>query len=234
MDDDLNQFLAHRAPTPAQPLLGLTVLAVEDSRFASEALRLLCLRSGARIRRADCLASAQRHLRTYRPAVAIVDLGLPDGSGLDLIRELAALTPRVPVILATSGMSDLAGEALAAGADGFLEKPVESLAVFQRAILAALPVSARPWGPVPVAGDQVVPDPIALRDDLNHAAALLDDTPDDRALGYVAQFLAGVARVAHDQPLAEAAAGLGDGDGMARLSRLSGLVRDRLAAGVSF
>lgn len=51
------------APTAARPLLGLTVLVVEYSRYAYEAMRLLCLRSGARIRRADCIRSAHRHLQ---------------------------------------------------------------------------------------------------------------------------------------------------------------------------
>jgi DNA-binding response OmpR family regulator len=74
---------------PVQPLAGLTILAVEDSRFASEALRLMCLRSDARLRRADSLEQADRHLSVYRPDVVIVDLGLPDGNGADLIRRPA-------------------------------------------------------------------------------------------------------------------------------------------------
>jgi PleD family two-component response regulator len=90
MEGELDQMAAAAAPTRARPLLGLTVLVVEDSRYASEALRLMCLRSGARIRRADCIASAKRHLNVYRPSVAIIDLGLPDGSGLDLIRTMRA------------------------------------------------------------------------------------------------------------------------------------------------
>jgi len=233
MAEDLNDFLAARGPVAGRPLLGLTVLVVEDSRFACEAMRLLCLRSGARIRRADCLRSARRHLQTYCPTVVIIDMGLPDGCGADLIAELAAVTPRVPVILGTSGDADLAGRAMRAGANGFLPKPIESLALFQGLILAALPEgAARPAHPGG-AGDVVTPDPMALRDDLVHAASLLDGTPNDDTLDYVAQFLAGVALSAHDEPLGDAARALGrlHGPGLGDLNRL---VSDRLATGSVF
>jgi len=238
MADDLSDFVATCGPTPDRPLLGLTVLVVEDSRFACEAMRLLCLRSGARIRRADCLRSARRHLMSYRPTVVIVDLGLPDGSGLDLIAEIAAGRPRLPALLATSGDGGAAGAALAAGADAFLPKPVESLSAFQRTVLGALPAAPGPRAPgaAPAKDDKVHPDPLALRDDLAHVADLLGDDPQGVVLDYLAQFLSGVALSAHDAPLRAAAEALAldrrDGRGHGRdVRRISGLVRDRLAAG---
>ncbi len=201
-------LLPRPAPTTARPLLGQTLLLVEASRFASEAIRLLALRSGARIRRADCMASAERHLLQYRAGVAIVDLGLPDGSGLELIARLARATMRPTVLLATSGQGRDAveAEAMAAGADGFLPKPVESLAAFQQAILRHLPADMRPGGLRLVAHETVTPDRLALAEDLARAARLLDDeavTP-----GFVADFLAGLARTGHDADLLAATQGL--------------------------
>lgn len=223
------------AALPGRPLTGLTVLVVEDSRFASEAVRLLCLRSGARIRRADSLRSAARHLQTYRPAVMIVDMGLPDGNGAELIAQLATAEPRVPVILGLSGDPDNEAQALAAGADGFLAKPVESLAAFQQAILSALPRDAQPSGPRLLPDDVILPDSAALRDDLAHVAEVLSATQDTAAIEYIARFLAGVARSAHDRPLEDAATALARDHEAGRaiasdLVRISGLVQDRLMA----
>jgi CheY-like chemotaxis protein len=196
------------APTATRPLLGLTVLVIEDSRFACEAMRLLCLRSGARIRRADSLKSARRHLQVYRPSVVIVDLGLPDGNGVDLISELSRAEPRVDVILGTSG-DDLSEDlALAAGADGFLRKPVTSLAVFQQNILANLPPDRRPTGLRELSDEVIEPDRMAFQDDMAHIADVLEIKDDGQMLDYVAQFLGGVARSAQDHGLEKAATAL--------------------------
>ncbi len=232
MTDDLNTLVMTHPQPPGRPLLGLTVLLVEDSRFASDAVRLLCLRSGARIRRADCLASARKHLRVYRPAVAIIDLGLPDGLGDELIAELATAQPRVSVILATSGDDGAQARAMAAGADGFLPKPIANLAAFQQAILAQLSDPDRSSLRA-LTDEEIQPDPIALRDDLMHVADVLAANEDRATLDYVAQFLGGLARSANDRPLAQAARGLSHpGARDAALSQINGLVQKRLAAPV--
>ena len=128
--DTVEGFMMTRPPTARRPSLGLTVLVVEDSRFACEAVQLLCLRSVARIRRADSLAHASKHLGVYRPSVLIVDVGLPDGSGLDLIESCAAAATRIDIILGTSGDADVETAVVAAGADGFITKPIASLSAF--------------------------------------------------------------------------------------------------------
>ncbi|KEO54762.1 response regulator [Thioclava pacifica] len=232
---DTIDAIANKPPTPERPLTGLTVLLVEDSRFASEAVRLLCLRSGARIRRADCLRSAHRHLRTYRPGVVIVDMGLPDGSGAELITEIRGLRGTLPVVLGTSGDTDLREAAIAAGANGFLDKPVESLAVFQEAILAALPSEQRPPGLRILSDTVVTPDPIALRDDLQHLAEVLKAGRDGAQIPYAAHFLASVARSAHDAALDQAARRLGrsGGPSQADMRAVNGLLAARIAAGAA-
>jgi CheY-like chemotaxis protein len=211
------------------PLQGLTLLAVEDSRFASDALRLMCQRSGARLRRVDTLQAAYAHLRVYRPDVMLVDLGLPDGRGDALICDLAQHRAEGPIVIGISG--DAGGQAVAmlAGAHGFIEKPFPSLAAFQAAILRHLPDRAeRPRPDASEAAPQ--PDPLALRDDLEHAAGLLQAGPGRGQRQYLAGFVSGIARSAGDQALAAAATALTDAPGLdglrhildARLNAASG------------
>ena len=236
MMDDFDDIMLARTPTAARPLLGLTVLVVEDSRFASEAMRLLCLRSGARIRRADCLTSARKHLRVYRPSVVVVDLGLPDGSGADLIAELDSASPRIDVLLGISGDPAREDEAITAGADGFLPKPIETLGAFQQAILSHLPETSQPPTPRQIPNEAIIPDPFAFREDIAHVADVLQGRPDGKMLDYIAQFTSGVARSAHDAPLEAAALALAKDRANGRsvnsgVQRLDGMFKERLAGG---
>lgn len=210
------------------PLQGVTVLAVEDSRFASDALRLLCQRSGARLRRAENLEQAWAHLRVYRPDVMLVDLGLPDGRGDGLIRRLAATGRMRPVLLGISGDTAGKGAALSAGADGFIEKPIASLATFQQAILAHLP--GKPARSL--SEGTVSADPAALHDDLQQAARTLRSDPGPETRQYLAGFLGGLARQSRDTALSEAVGKLSDPQ--EATDSLTTLLKDRLAGSAPF
>ena len=232
--DALSDMTLTHTPTARRPLLGVTVLVVEDSRYASEAVRLMCLRSGARIRRADSLETARRHLAIYRPTVALIDVGLPDGSGLALIKTLTSATPRIEVILGISGESSAEDDVIAAGADGFIAKPISNLAAFQHAILSQLPADRQPPGPRLLQDEIVMPDQIAYHDDLNHIAQVLRDD-DSCDIDYITQFLGGVARSAKDDALDQAVRDLikskSDGGSVKpNVAALCELVNTRIAA----
>lgn len=214
-------------PGRTLPLHGLTILVVEDSRYACEALRLIAQRAGARLRRAETLETARAHLRTYRPDVAIVDLGLPDGRGEALIRDLALARPRSAAILGMSGLPEGRQSALAAGADGFMDKPIGSYAEFCALLSRHLPdrhalLDSEPGFALPA------PDPLALHDDLERAAEALRHDPDHARLRYLTGFLGGLARVTQDRDLAEASQRLAASP--EAVAPLRALVDDRLAA----
>lgn len=117
---------------------------------------------------------------------------------------------------------------------GHLAKPVESVAIFQHAVMSALPANLRSWRPTAVSDDMIQPDNASLREDLAYVAEILSRASDTNCIGYVARFLCGVARSAHDEPLQEAALTLADdlrkGHAItAGLAGISAMVEDRLA-----
>jgi CheY-like chemotaxis protein len=192
-------------------LFGVTILLIEDSRAASEALRLFAAESGARLRRADSLASAHRHLAIYRPNVVVVDLGLPDGNGLELITDLARASVPFEAIVAMSGNEAGTWEAAArdAGASACLEKPLASLAAFQNCILGLLPdrgAAAAPGAPLSAEAEAALRE--AMEADLRRALALLETAVpagDAETIAYCAQFLGALGDDGAEVALAEAA-----------------------------
>jgi CheY-like chemotaxis protein len=200
-------------------LQGLTLLVVDDSRFTCDALRLILHRAGARLRRAESLEIARLHLGCYRPDLAIVDLGLPDGRGEDLIAELSAAG--FPV-LGISGDPDGRAAALDAGAAGFVDKPIGSVAGFVRLIRQLVTgAGAEEKGEDPPAP---FGDPIALRDDLMRAAGLILTTGDPT---YAKAFLLSLARASADSTLEAAVRDTHTPFDRAKLGKL---IEERLAS----
>jgi CheY-like chemotaxis protein len=215
-------------------LFAVTILLVEDSRSATEAIRLYAAESGARVRRADSLHAASRHLAIYRPNVVMVDLGLPDGDGLSLIRHLASASIPVQGIIALSGndRDTWQAEARAAGAAACLEKPIASLRSFQECVLGVLPDAETRRGPEDA--DLALHDRAsvhsALDDDLRRARSLLIEAlpaGDDETVAYCAQFLGSVGEMLEDSELTAAARAASAGAGGA--ARLAQLLDRRLA-----
>ncbi len=101
----------------------LVVLLVEDDRHIRRFLRTSLETEGWRVFEAQTLRQGLVDAATRKPDLVIADLGLPDGDGVDLIRQVR-IWSRVPVIvLSARSDEDDKVRALDAGADDYIEKP---------------------------------------------------------------------------------------------------------------
>ena len=118
------------------------VLVIEDD----DALRnMLCMLLEAQHYRVTGAATGQRGIleaRNHRPDLVLVDLGLPDMDGTDVIREIRAIAPVPIVVLTARTMESEKVIALDAGADDYVTKPFGAPELLARA-RAALRRAAR-------------------------------------------------------------------------------------------
>jgi two-component system KDP operon response regulator KdpE len=99
------------------------ILVVEDEPDIRRFVRMTLQTEGHEVFEAATLQRGLIEAGSRRPELAIVDLGLPDGDGVDLIRDLRTWsTAPVIVLSARSGEADKVA-ALDAGADDYLVKP---------------------------------------------------------------------------------------------------------------
>ncbi|HEU0221359.1 MAG TPA: response regulator [Paracoccaceae bacterium] len=201
------------ATEPAQDLaplsVGATILIVEDCLANAEAMRLMARACGIRVRHAKTMEAAERHLVRFRPALAIVDLGLPDGDGVELLRRIAAEPAARPRLLAVSAdETALADPEVGALADARAAKPFASVAAFEAAIAGLLPDGRLPAGPVMRAAG---PAPDLVEEELQQARSLIERglaADDGVVVARGARLLAGLAGEIGDERLRAAALGL--------------------------
>lgn len=136
-------------PAPRAP--GARVLVVDDEPGLAHALAITLRASGWDVRTAQDGASALAAAAEHLPDVVLLDLGLPDMSGVDVITALRAWT-RVPVVVLSARQhGEDKVEALDAGADDYVTKPFamnELLARLRAAVRRGAQPEATPEGVV--------------------------------------------------------------------------------------
>jgi DNA-binding NarL/FixJ family response regulator len=102
---------------------GLVLIVDDDDAFRGLARRLLAASGVTVVGEASSVATAIAAAHDLRPGAALVDVGLPDGDGISLARELSAL-PWHPRVLLTSTDPEAASaeDVRRSGAGGFLPK----------------------------------------------------------------------------------------------------------------
>ncbi len=117
------------------------VLVVEDNALVTSAMRILLEDAAFRVSTAASLAEAHALCLKDPPAAILLDLRLPDGDGLSLLKRLRAdgIVPGVVVALTGRDEPDIRARCLRAGCLDVLLKPVDvrSLAPRLRSWLAA-------------------------------------------------------------------------------------------------
>jgi PAS domain S-box-containing protein len=106
--------------------MAMRLLLVEDNPGDARLVREMCREQGLstdELTHVDTMSRAEAHLADHEVDLILLDLGLPDGRGLEVLRRAHAAAPRVPLVVLT-GLDDesIAVQALQQGAQDYLIK----------------------------------------------------------------------------------------------------------------
>ncbi|MBS0320186.1 MAG: response regulator [Proteobacteria bacterium] len=99
------------------------VLVVEDEPQLRALLRTTLEAAGYRVIEAETARRAVVEARTHKPDLALVDLGLPDADGIDVIRAVREFSSLPVIVLSARAQEHEKVAALDAGADDYVTKP---------------------------------------------------------------------------------------------------------------
>ena len=110
------------------------VLVVEDNALVTSATRILLEDAGFRVSTAGGIGDAYALCQSDRPDAILLDLRLPDGDGLSLLKRLRAEGVPLPVVVALTGRDEpeIRDRCLRAGCVDVLLKPVDMRALAPR------------------------------------------------------------------------------------------------------
>src|SRR5436305_11522197 len=101
------------------------LLVVDDEPVICQSFQWVFGPAGVEVLTAGTVEEGWRRVQNDRPDVIVLDLQLPDGSGMELFERVRATDPKRPVVFITAhGTTDTAIEAMKRGAFDYLVKPV--------------------------------------------------------------------------------------------------------------
>lgn len=99
------------------------ILVIEDDDGIRNVLRVLLEAERYRVVEATTARRAEVEARSHKPDLLLVDLGLPDGDGIDVIKRVRAWSPVPILVLSARTLEAQKIAALDAGADDYVSKP---------------------------------------------------------------------------------------------------------------
>jgi two-component system response regulator RegA len=145
-----------------------TYLIVDDDQMLRTRLARALESRGYRVAQAEDVASAREELARFAPSRAIVDLKMPGGTGLDVLRDIKAHDAATEVVMLTGyGSIANAVDAMRLGAVGYVTKPADT-----DQILAAFETTGDGHRELPTAIDP----PSLAEAEWNHIQQVLADT----------------------------------------------------------
>src|SRR5262249_10551658 len=96
---------------------------IEDEDPIRRFLRTTLESQGYRVREAGTARDGLQQARTHRPDLILLDLGLPDGDGIEVTRQIRTDSATPIVVLSARGQENDKVAPLDAGADDYLTKP---------------------------------------------------------------------------------------------------------------
>src|SRR5438876_546091 len=102
------------------------VLVIDDEMGPRESLRML-LKPDYNVHTADCVDAGIRLLKEKRPDTVVMDIRMPDSTGIEGLRKIREIDPHLSVIMLTGfGALETAQEALRLGANDYINKPFDA------------------------------------------------------------------------------------------------------------
>lgn len=152
------------------------ILILEDEPDIRELIAITLTSATVECQLCSHVSDAISLLKKQKPDFVLTDLKLPDGSGLELLRESRSLYPDVAVAVVTAfADTDSAIEALRQGAVDYLKKPIDSKALrtlVSQQLEKASTATATTQSPATVKAE---PPTVAADDDRSQIVAALEE-----------------------------------------------------------